>query len=109
MPFGLTNAPSTFQATMNQIFAAFLCKFVIVFFNDILVYSSSLADHVSHLEQVLSCLHSHCFFIKLSKCLFCQETVEYLGHLASAGVVRADPQKITAMVNWPPPTSLKQL
>ncbi|KAH9679153.1 hypothetical protein KPL71_026005 [Citrus sinensis] len=109
MPFGLTNAPSTFQATMNQIFATFLRKFVIVFFDDILVYSSSLADHVSHLEQVLSCLHSNCFFIKLSKCFFCQETVEYLGHLVSAEAVRADPQKIAAMVNWPPPTSLKQL
>ncbi|KAH9687361.1 hypothetical protein KPL70_014745 [Citrus sinensis] len=109
MPFSFTNAPSTFQATMNQIFAAFLCKFVIVFFNDILVYSSSLADHVSHLEQVLSCLHSHCFFIKLSKCFFCQETVEYLGHLVSAGAIRSDPQKIAAMVNWPPPMSLKQL
>ena len=101
------NAPSTFQATMNQIFVAFLRKFVIVFFYNILVYSSSLADHVSHLEQVLSCLHSRCFFIKLSKCLFCQETVEYLGHLVSTGAVRADPQKIVAMVNWPPPTSLK--
>ena len=71
MPFGLTNALSTFQATMNQLFASFLCKFVIVFFDDILVYSASLADHVYHLEQVMSCLYTSQFYVKLSKCLFC--------------------------------------
>ena len=75
MLFGLTNAPSTFQATMNQIFAAHLHKFVI-FFYDILVYSSFMAEHLVHLEKVLSCLNHHQFFIKLSKCLFCQAIIE---------------------------------
>lgn len=109
MPFGLTNALSTFQATMNQIFIAFLRKFVIVFFDDILIYSATLTDHASHLEQVLSCLFSHQFFVKLSKSYFCQASIKYLGHLVSSTGVKADPQKIEAMLRWPLPTSLKQL
>lgn len=109
MPFSLTNALSTFQATMNHIFSSFMCKFMSVFFDDILVYSSTMADHVSHLEQVLFCLHSHHFFIKLSKCLFCQDTIEYLGHIVSARGVQADPQKLEAMVAWPLLRTVKQL
>ncbi|KAL9425761.1 hypothetical protein AB3S75_032681 [Citrus x aurantiifolia] len=108
MPFGLTNAPSTFQATMNQIFASFLHKFVIVFFYDILVYSATVEEHFRHLEQVLLCLQFHQFFVKLSKCLFFQEAIDYLGHIISASGVRADPQKIEAMVHWPPPQTTKQ-
>ena len=70
MPFGLTNASSTFQATMNQILSTFLCWFFIVFFDDILICSSSSANHVTHLNLVLDCLLSHNFYIKLFKCLF---------------------------------------
>ncbi|KAH9726475.1 hypothetical protein KPL70_008268 [Citrus sinensis] len=109
MPFGLTNAPSTFQAAMNQNFAAYLQKFVIVFFDDILVYSATMADHLVHLEQVLLCLQMHQFFVKLSKCLFCKSSIEYLGHIISAMGVQADPQKVTAMLEWPLPQSTKQL
>ncbi|XP_024955869.1 uncharacterized protein LOC112498643 [Citrus sinensis] len=109
MSFGLTNAPSTFQATMNQIFASFLRKFVIVFFYDILVYSAIVEEHFRHLEQLLWCLQFHQFFVKLSKCLFCQELIDYLGHIVSASDVRADPKKIKAMVRWPPPQTTKQL
>ena len=109
MSFGLTNAPSTFQATMNQLFASFLRKFVIVFFDDILEYSASLADHVYHLEQVMSFLYTSQFYVKLSKCLFCQESIDYLGHIMSARGVQVDPQKIVAMVDWPLPKSVKQL
>ena len=94
---------------MNQLFASFLSKFVIVFFDDILVYSSSLANHVCHLEQVLLRLQSHQFSAKLSKCLFFQETIAYLGHIVSTHGVKADLQKITAMVDWPLPKTVKQL
>lgn len=80
MPFGLTNAPSTFQAAMNAIFQPLLRKCVIVFFDDILVYSPSEAAHGQHLTAVLDILQKHSFFVKLSKCSFCSSTVEYLGH-----------------------------
>ncbi|XP_047978667.1 uncharacterized protein LOC125220549 [Salvia hispanica] len=109
MPFGLTNAPSTFQAAMNAIFQPLLRKCVIVFFDDILVYNSSLADHCSHLTEVLNLLQKNQFFVKLSKCSFCSTTVEYLGHLVSDGVLKADPTKIEAMTTWPPPKTVKQL
>ena len=80
MPFGLNKAPSTFQATMNRILAPFLRKFVIVFFDDILIYSSSFATHLQHLEQVLVCLKSHVF----SKCSFYKESIDYLGHVVTS-------------------------
>ncbi|XP_024024277.1 uncharacterized protein LOC112092413 [Morus notabilis] len=99
MPCGLSNAPSTFQAAMNQIFKPYLRKFVIVFFDDILVYSTSLEEHVQHLETVLQCLLSHSFFTKGSKCQFFQSSIEYLGHLVSKEGVQADPSKIEAMTS----------
>ena len=109
MPFGLTNAPSTFQAAMNCIFQPFLRKSVIVFFDDILVYSPSLDSHADHLRIVLSILEEHQFFVKLSKCSFCSQTVDYLGHLITEGQLKADPSKIEAMVAWPTPATVKQL
>ena len=106
MPFGLTNAPSTFQATMNRRFSNFLRKFVIVFFDDILVYSSSIIDHIGHLELVFDMLSSHNFYIKLSKCSFCQDKIEYLGYIVTVVGVQADPQILEAMVHWPVPLTL---
>ena len=109
MPFGLSNAPSTFQATMNRLFAPYLRKFVIVFFDDILVYSTSLEDHFEHLHRVFDCLHTNHFFVKLSKCFFCQDNIEYLGHIVSSSGVKADPHKLVVMSNWPTPSTTKQL
>ncbi|XP_042031379.1 uncharacterized protein LOC121778137 [Salvia splendens] len=109
MPFGLTNAPSTFQAAMNAIFRPLLLQSVIVFFDDILIYSPSLPAHVRHVHKVLSILNTHHFFVKMSKCTFACSTVEYLGHLISEGNLKADPAKIEAMVVWPVPTTVKQL
>ncbi|GAU26218.1 hypothetical protein TSUD_354400 [Trifolium subterraneum] len=97
MPFGLCNAPSTFQATMNLIFEPYLCEFVIVFFDDILVYSPSLESHLQHLEIVLQCLMEHEFCLKESKCLIAQSSIEYLWHVVSAAGVGPDPSKIEAM------------
>ncbi|GJT06337.1 peroxidase 64 [Tanacetum coccineum] len=97
MPFGLTNAPSTFQATMNRLFSPYLRKFVIVFFDDILVYSTTLSSHLEHLECVFQCLQKHQFYVKRSKCVFGTGELEYLGHIISARGVQMDPKKVSAV------------
>ncbi|XP_061364975.1 uncharacterized protein LOC133308371 [Gastrolobium bilobum] len=93
MPFGLTNAPSTFQAAMNHMFKPYLRKFIVVFFDDILIYSGSMGDHYNHLVLTLSCLQENLFMVKVSKCSFALNEVEYLGHLVSGSGVKADPKK----------------
>ncbi|KAK8943096.1 hypothetical protein KSP39_PZI009423 [Platanthera zijinensis] len=109
MPFGLSNAPSTFQAVMNETFRPLLWRSVLIFFDDILIYSRSWEEHVEHVAQVLTILRQHQFYAKLSKCSFEQPEVEYLGHLVSAQGVRADPKKIKSMVEWPRPTNVRAL
>ncbi|CAM8929394.1 unnamed protein product [Rhodiola kirilowii] len=109
MPFGLTNAPATFQSLMNQIFKSWLRKFILVFFDDILVYSQTMEDHVKHLQMVLEELHRQKLFAKYKKCLFGQCSVEYSGHIVSGKGVEADPSKVEAMKSWPRPKTLREL
>lgn len=109
MPFGLCNAPSMFQSAMNQLMQPFLCRFVTVFFDDILVYSSSLSSHLQHLEIIFQTLQHVEFYLKRYKCLFAQETIEYLGHIVSDKGVTPEPSKVQAMLQWPPPTMVKEL
>ena len=109
MSFGLTNAPSTFQALMNQVLRPYLRKFVLVFFDDILVFSKSVEEHSDHLRRVLELLRKHNLYINKKKCCFVQQRLEYLGHIISKKGVAADPKKIEAMLSWPPPTDLKGL
>lgn len=78
MPFGLTNAPSTFQSLMNEVFRAFLRKFVLVFFDDILIFSTTWTEHLHHISLTLAKLREHQLFAKMSKCVFGQSQVEYL-------------------------------
>ena len=109
MPFGLTNAPSTFQGLMNSIFKPFLRKFVLVFFDDILIYNKSWKDHVEHVDKVLQLLEEKQLYEKRSKCFFGVQEVEYLGHIISHEGVKVDPIKIKAIKEWKIPTSIKHL
>jgi hypothetical protein len=112
MPFGLTNVPSTFQSLMNHIFQPYLRRFILVFFDDILIYSKDLDSHLTHLThltQTLDLLRKNQLFAKMSKCRFGCSEIEYLGHIVSALGVFVDPGKIRAMVGWPFPKTLKAL
>ncbi|KAK1652704.1 hypothetical protein QYE76_070509 [Lolium multiflorum] len=109
MPFGLTSAPATFQTAMNTVFAHLIRKFVLVFVDDVLIYSKSLEDHAKHLAEVFQLLAQNQLFLKKSKCSFVQKSLEYLGHIIGAEGVATDPAKIAAVQNWPQPTNLKQL
>ena len=101
MPFGLCNAPATFQALMNDVLRPFLRRFVLVFFDDILIYSASLAEHLRHVRAVLTVLHQHRLFVKRSKCAFGVDSIAYLGHIISAQGVAMDPDKVQAVADWP--------
>jgi hypothetical protein len=109
MPFGLSNAPATFQSLMNDIFRDHLRKFILVFFDDILVYSKTMADHIQHLRLVFELLCTHQLVAKESKCVFGTKQMEYLGHVITKEGVSTDPHKVTAILQWPVPTTIKQL
>ena len=109
MPFGLTNAPATFQALMNKVFQPCLRKFVLIFFDDILVYSKDPDQHVKHLEVVLKVLRENRLYAKLSKCSFAQQRIEYLGHMISSEGVSMEEGKIKDVLDWPTPNSVKAL
>jgi hypothetical protein len=93
---------------MNSIFAPYMRKFVLLFMNDILIYSRTLDDHVQHIRLVLQTLLQHKLFLKF-KCAFAQQNIEYLGHVISNDGVSTDPSKIDAMVNWHVPKSLTEV
>ena len=109
MPFGLTNAPAIFQSMMNSIFSDILDVFVVVYLDDILIFSPSFDDHRVHVSNVLSRLSSHNLFAKLSKCSFDQDNVEFLGHSISAFGISPLPEKVSAVTSWPTPSTVKDV
>ncbi|GJS54849.1 putative reverse transcriptase domain-containing protein [Tanacetum coccineum] len=109
MPFGLTNAPAVFMDLMNRIFHEFLDKFVIVFIDDILVFSKSKEEHEEHLRTVLQILRQEKLYAKFSKCEFWLSRVAFLGHIVSAEGITMDPAKVEAITKWPRPTSVTEV
>ncbi|XP_026399123.1 uncharacterized protein LOC113294972 [Papaver somniferum] len=94
---------------MNSVFGPYFRKFVLVFFDDILVYNPTIQEHVHHLSIVISLLRKHKLYVKYSKCCFAQSSLEYLRHIITADGVAADLEKIACMKSWPIPTNIKQL
>ncbi|GBG80804.1 hypothetical protein CBR_g31360 [Chara braunii] len=109
MPFGLRNAPGTFQHAMNWIFHDYLDKFVIVYLDDILIFSKTVEEHVAHLDKVLSLLRQHKFKINGEKCEFGRTRVLYLGHEISAEGLRPDDAKVASIRDWPRPQSVTEM
>ena len=109
IPFGLTNAPATFMDLMTRVFGPYLDKFVIVFIDDILVYSSSKEEHAKHLRIVLQTLREHQLYAKFIKCQFLLDRVTFLRHVVSAEGILVDPQKIEAILDWKPPTNVTEV
>ncbi|GKV48180.1 hypothetical protein SLEP1_g55007, partial [Rubroshorea leprosula] len=109
MPFGLTNAPAAFMDLMNRVFKAYLDKFVVVFIDDILVYSRSNAEHEEHLRLVLQILREKKLYAKLKKCEFWLDRVAFLGHVVSKDGISVDPDKVKAIVEWSQPTNVTEV
>nr|GFC36968.1 RNA-directed DNA polymerase homolog [Tanacetum cinerariifolium] len=108
IPFGLTNATAVFMDLMNRIFHEFLDKLVIVFIDDILVFSKSKEEHEDHLRTVLQTLQHEKLYAKFSKCEFWLSSVAFLGHIVSAEGITMDPAKVEAITKWPRPTSVTE-
>jgi hypothetical protein len=109
MSFGLTNAPAYFMYLMNSVFMQELDKFIVVFIDDILIYSKNPEDHTKHLHVVLQRLRDHHLYAKFSKCEFWLDTVKFLGHTISSDSISVDPSKVQEVLDWKSPTSVHQI
>ena len=109
MPFGLTNAPATFMDLMHRVFQPYLDQFVVVFVDDILIYSQSEREHEDHLRIVLQLLRDHQLYAKFSKCEFWLTEVRFFGHVVSASGVSVDPEKVEAVISWERPKSVFEI
>jgi hypothetical protein len=108
MSFGLTNAPAYLMYLMNKVFMEYLDKFVVVFIDDILIFSKTGEEHEKHLRMVLEKLRSNQLYIKFSKCEFWLTEVTFLGHVISVGGISVDPSKVKDVLNWMPQRMLQK-
>jgi hypothetical protein len=109
MPFGLTNAPATFQSCMNHIFRGQLRKYLLVFFDDILIYNKTWDEHLAHFGKVLDIMKAQSLYAKESKCEFGMRELLYLEHIIYGQGVQVHQEKIRAIVDWPMPKNLTEL
>ena len=109
MPFGVTNAPGVFMEYMNRIFHTYLDRFVVVFIDDILIYSKSEEEHAEHLRLVLQVLKEKKLYAKLSKCEFWLNEVSFLGHVISGSGIIVDPSKVDVVLQWETPKSATEI
>ncbi|XP_028107290.1 uncharacterized protein LOC114306273 [Camellia sinensis] len=109
MPFGLTNAPATFCTMMNEVFQEYLDQFVVVYLDDIVIYNSTLEEHMEYLHKALTKLREHKLYVKLEKCSFAQERIKFLGHIVEQGCIKMDQEKVKAIQEWQPPTNVSEL
>ena len=109
IPFGLTNAPSAFQRFMNDIFSDLLDVHVIIYLDDILIYSNNPADHKKHVCEVLCRLHANGLYACPDKCCFSSDTIEYLGFILTKDGLKMDPSKVQTTQDWPEPWKVKDI
>jgi hypothetical protein len=109
MSFGLTNAPAYFMYLMNKIFMEYMDKFVVVFIDDILIYSKNVEEHEEHLSLVLYKLREHELYAKFNKCEFWLKEVAFLGHIITNGGFVVDPSKVSDVLKWEPPRTVTEI